>query len=147
MSSSKKGLYDDRVGWVGQCGLRGLRCPGETDVVCFLFPFFFSFFFLVYNDNLIFLFIYVDLYIFKFKIRENRLLVHSPDSHNSQPWAKVKPGTRTFFQIAHVGDKGPNTQVFFHYFSWALTGNWITSGVDGTPTGTHMVLLTSQAAT
>lgn len=36
------------------------------------------------------------------------LLIHFPNSHNCQSWARLKSGVRNSIWISHMGDKGPN---------------------------------------
>lgn len=44
------------------------------------------------------------------------LLVHSPDGHNDQAWARLKPGTWNSMWISNVGGRDPSTWGIFCCF-------------------------------
>lgn len=55
-------------------------------------------------------------------------------SPGSLPRARPNPGVKSFFQVLHMGDKGPSTWAAFHRFPRPLSVSWITSGEAGTQT-------------
>lgn len=61
--------------------------------------------------------------------------VHSLNGHNSQGWARQKPGTRTFFRISHVDAGAQTVGPSSVAFQSTLAGSWIGNG----PTGTQFV--------
>lgn len=48
------------------------------------------------------------------------LLVYSPDGHNYKDRTRLKPGTRIFFHVSHVGIRDPSTKDTLIYLSWTI---------------------------